>query len=92
MNNKKILIQRNESSYPIKYENVINAYTKGPMYCLMFLKDGKRVTHKFPLSSIFRVVEDYNDSFMPKKDFSEETTYFSEKYKDLTESELYKLA
>ena len=61
----KIEIQRNETSYPIVYEDVINAYTKGPMYCLMFInKDGKRVTHKYPLLSLFRVIEDYPDSKM----------------------------
>jgi hypothetical protein len=32
------------------------------MYCIMFIKDGKRMTHKYPLVSIFRVVEDYNES------------------------------
>lgn len=58
----KVLVQRNESSAPIPYNNVINAYTKGPFYCVMFEKDGDRVTHKFPISSIFRIVEDYNDS------------------------------
>ena len=58
----KIEIQRNETSFPIVYEDVENAYTKGPMYCLMFIKDGKRVTHKYPLVSIFRVIEDYNES------------------------------
>lgn len=58
----KIEIQRNETSYPITYENVENAYTKGNMYCIMFIKDEKRVTHKYPLCSLFRVVEDYNDS------------------------------
>lgn len=58
----KIEIQRNESSYPIVYENVENAYTKGNMYCVMFIKNGERVTHKFPLCSIFRVIEDYNPS------------------------------
>lgn len=58
----KIEIQRNETSYPITYENVENAYTKGNMYCIMFFKDEKRVTHKYPLCSLFRVVEDYNDS------------------------------
>ena len=58
----KIEIQRNETSYPIVYENVENAYTKGPMYCIMFIKDDKRITHKYPLVSLFRVIEDYNDS------------------------------
>ena len=58
----KIEIQRNETSQPIVYDNVENAYTKGPMYCIMFIKDGKRMTHKYPLVSIFRVVEDYNET------------------------------
>lgn len=54
-----IEIQRNESSQPLVYENVINAYTKGALYCVLFEKDGNRVTHKFPLCSIFRIIEDY---------------------------------
>lgn len=58
----KIEIQRNETSQPIVYEDILNAYTKGPMYCVMFMKDGKRMTHKYPLVTLFRVVEDYNDS------------------------------
>lgn len=57
-----IKIQRNETSSPIVYENPLNAYTKGPMYCILFEKDGRRVTHKYPLCSIFRVVEDYGES------------------------------
>ena len=32
------------------------------MYCIMFIKDEKRVTHKYPLCSLFRVVEDYSAS------------------------------
>lgn len=58
----KIEIQRNETSFPIVYEEVVNAYTKGPMYCVMFVKNEKRVTHKYPLISLFRVIEDYNES------------------------------
>ena len=58
----KIEIQRNETSYPIVYEDIENAYTKGNMYCVMFVKDGKRKTHKYPLCSLFRVIEDYNES------------------------------
>lgn len=57
-----IQIQRNETSQPIKYYGVENAYTKGNMYCVLFKKDGERVTHKFPLCSIFRVVESYGES------------------------------
>jgi hypothetical protein len=57
----RIEVQRNETSQPLVYD-AINAYTKGPMYCLIFEKDGKRVTHKSPLCSLFRVIEDYNES------------------------------
>ena len=59
----KIEIQRNESSLPITYDKVINAYTKGGMYCILFEnKEIQRVTHKFPLCSLFRVIEDYPES------------------------------
>ena len=59
----KIEIQRNESSEPIVYENAINAYTKGPMYCILFVNShGERITHKFPVMSLFRVIEQYPES------------------------------
>lgn len=58
----KVEIHRNETSQPIVYENIVNAYTKGPMYCVLFEKDSQIVTHKFPLCSIFRVIEDYTQS------------------------------
>jgi len=57
----KIEIQRNETSEPIIYD-ALNAYTKGPMYCVLFERAGKRTTHKFPLCSIFRVIEEYPES------------------------------
>ena len=55
----RVEIQRNESSQPIVYEATVNAYTKGPMYCVLFDKAGARVTHKYPVASLFRVIEDY---------------------------------
>jgi hypothetical protein len=58
----RIEIQRNETSQPIVYEDALNAYTKGNMYCILFVKDGRRVTHKFPMCSLFRVIEDYPES------------------------------
>lgn len=57
----QIEIQRNETSQPLMYD-ALNAYTKGPMYCVLFEKEGKRITHKFPLCSLFRVIEEYNES------------------------------
>ena len=63
MNNMQIEIQRNETSHPIVYDEVENAYTKGPMYCVLFINsNGERVTHKYPLCSIFRIIEAYPDS------------------------------
>ncbi len=58
----RIEIQRNETSEPIVYDTAINAYTKGPMYCILFLRNGFRTTHKFPLVTLFRVIEDYPES------------------------------
>jgi hypothetical protein len=55
----RIEVQLEKTSQPIV---AINAYTKGPMYCVLFNKDGKRATHKFPIINIFRVVEDYEES------------------------------
>jgi len=58
----KVQIQRNETSLPHVYEDAINAYTKGNLYCVLIEVNGERVTHKYPLCSIFRVIEDYPDS------------------------------
>jgi hypothetical protein len=44
------------------YENVVSTYTEGPFYCIVFVRDEKRITHKFPITSLFRVVEDYEGS------------------------------
>ncbi len=59
----RIEIQRNETSQPIMYgeeQGLLNAYTKGPMYCVLVVIGGERITHKYPLSSLFRVIETYN--------------------------------
>ena len=58
----KIEVQRNETSLPLIYDSVTNAYTKGNMYCILFINSGKKVVHKYPLCSLFRVIEDYPDS------------------------------
>lgn len=64
----KIEIQRNETSLPIVYENVINAYTKGSMYCVLFELGSERIVHKYPLCSIFRIIENYPESGRSPKD------------------------
>jgi hypothetical protein len=50
----RVEIHRNETSLPIVYASADNAYTKGQMYCV--LVDG--AVHKYPLCSIFRVIEE----------------------------------
>lgn len=57
----RIEIHRNETSQPLIY-NAINAYTKGPMYCVLIEEGDRLVTHKFPLCSLFRVIEDYRET------------------------------
>jgi hypothetical protein len=51
----KVRVYLTETAQPIELV-AANAYTKGPMYCV-YLKD--ETVQKFPVSSIFRVVEDY---------------------------------
>lgn len=48
-----------EQSKPIEYSVVVNTYTKGAMYCVLFVRDGDMLVHKYPLVGIFRVEESY---------------------------------
>ena len=54
------------TEYLLVYDDVENAYTKGSMYCILFMKDGNRITHKFPLITLFRVIEDYTEFKRPE--------------------------
>lgn len=55
-----IEIERSESSEALVYRRVINTYTKGPLFCVLFVNSaGERVVHKFPLTSIFRIIQAY---------------------------------
>jgi hypothetical protein len=55
----RVSIHRNEASQPIEYADAISAYTKGPMYCVLVIDAGVKVVYKYPLCSLFRVVENY---------------------------------
>lgn len=74
----KIEIHRNETSSPLTYEEAENAYTKGQMFCVLINVNGERIVHKYPLCSIFRVVESY-----PKRASIQELT---EKLSDKAQS------
>lgn len=49
----KVEIHRNQAGQPIVYREVDSAYAYGEMYCVLI--NGE--VHKYPLSSIFRVIE-----------------------------------
>lgn len=55
----KVLIHLKETSQPVVYEGVINAYQKGDFYCVMYLKGDKRIEDKFSIrdGNIFRCRE-----------------------------------
>jgi len=55
----KVLVHLKETSQPIIYENVINAYQKGDFYCVMYMRDNKRIEDKFSIrdGNIFRCRE-----------------------------------
>ena len=55
----KISIIRNETSQPIEYDNIENTYTKGNLYCILINENGNKIVHKFPLCSIFKIIETY---------------------------------
>jgi hypothetical protein len=54
-----IEVQLTAASKPIPYLKVINTYTKGGMYCILYKSETGLKVDKYPLCSIFRVKEDY---------------------------------
>lgn len=49
------------TSMPISYDKAKNCYVKDQMYCVMFLDEyNNDMVHKYPITNIFRVIEDYN--------------------------------
>jgi len=45
----KVLVHLKETSQPLIYEDVINAYQKGDFYCVMYIKGNKRIEDKFSI-------------------------------------------
>lgn len=55
-----VRILRNETSQALLYEDAVNTYTKGGVYCVEFYNDdGDRTVHKYPLCTLFRIEESY---------------------------------
>ena len=58
---KKVTVHLKEASSEMSYDNVENTYQKGGMFCVLRKpKKGPRVVYKYPMSSIFRVIEQYD--------------------------------
>ena len=55
-----VKVHNQQSSEPVVYENALGCFQKGDMFCVFFEKDGKKLTHKYPMIHIFRVENDYN--------------------------------
>ena len=52
----RVTIQLTETAQGVELDDVVNAYTKGPFYCV-YRSGG--VVQKFPLTHIWRVTETY---------------------------------
>lgn len=52
---KKVCVHLYSQSKPLRYENVLNCYTKDDLYCIML---NETTVHKFPVQHIFRIAEE----------------------------------
>jgi hypothetical protein len=54
----KVEVQTHGAAQPVTYYDVVNAYQKGDMYCVIV--DG--TVYKHPLATIWRVIESYSSA------------------------------
>lgn len=52
-----VRVKLTETSQPLVYEKVINTYTKGGLYCILYQKGNEKLVHKYPLCNVFRIEE-----------------------------------
>ena len=52
----KVQVWLQLASTPIIHDGAVNAYIKGPLYCVM-MKEDKKV-YKYPIANIFRIIEE----------------------------------
>ena len=56
----KVSVHLLTAGQPKEYTNAVGTYTKeGCFGVILETLDGKRYVHKYPLTNIFRIVEDY---------------------------------
>ena len=65
----KVLVHLKETSQPLIYEDVINAYQKGDFYCVMYIKGNKRIEDKFSIrdKNLFMCREVETDKDLSKR-------------------------
>jgi hypothetical protein len=54
----RVEVWTKEASQPIIHE-AYNAYCEDVMYCVLAIEGDKEIVHKYPVCSLFRVIEDY---------------------------------
>jgi len=58
MDTYRVLVLLENRSQPILYD-ATSVYTKDGYTCIIFYRDGKKLTHKYPTSRIMRIEEEY---------------------------------
>lgn len=55
----KVDIHLRQTSQSFTYD-AINAYQKGDLYCVLLRREDGIIVHKYPLSTVFRIIEEYD--------------------------------
>ena len=53
----KVLMSMKETGGCFEFKNVVNAYTKGNLYCIMTQTKKKVTIHKYPMANIQSIAE-----------------------------------
>ena len=56
----KVIIEFQRASQGRSYDKCLNVYTKGGLVCILWQDENKKQwVHKYPLNSVFRIIEEY---------------------------------
>jgi hypothetical protein len=56
----RVVLRLKETSQPVIFNNVLNTYQKGDMYCVMYIDNTIQRVRKYPLYNIFDTDETYS--------------------------------
>ena len=56
----RVVLRLKETSQPVIFNNVLNTYQKGDMYCVMYIDNNIQRVRKYPLYNIFDTDETYS--------------------------------